>query len=245
MKPSYQSEISVEMEQTNFQAQRLYDWGALAVFLDQWNVSLSEEKKKQNESYLNLVAYHDLEAGLTADISPQNLLLRHASDALACLPILKRIQNNIASDQILRVADLGSGAGFIGIVIKIAFPEINMTLIEPLKRRFDFLNLALIALGLKEIHLIKKPIRASQEPFLFDIVIERAVAPLEKAAKIAEPLLRPKGFFIAYQSQNSGDRPISANNAAPALPLEIKEKLNYRLPVDDKNRYLIICQRGD
>ncbi len=245
MKLKYRPEISVEMKQTNLETQRLYDWAALTGFLDEWNVSLSEEKKKQIESYLNLVAYHDLEAGLTADISPQNLLLRHAADALACLPILKRIQNTVSPDKILRVADLGSGAGFIGIVVKIACPEINMTLIEPLKRRFDFLNLALIALGLKEIHLIKKPIRVNQEPFIFDIVIERAVAPLEKAAKIVEPLLRPKGFFIAYQSQNSGDRPMSADNAEPALPLEIKEKLNYRLPADDKNRYLIICQRGD
>ena len=245
MKPSYQSEISVEMEQTNFQAQRLYDWGALAVFLDQWNVSLSEEKKKQIENYLNLVAYHDLEAGLTADISPQNLLLRHAADALACLPILQRIQNSISSDKILRMADLGSGAGFIGIVIKIALPEIHMTLIEPLKRRFDFLNLALIALGLKEIHLIKKPIRTSQEPFLFDIVIERAVAPLHEAAQIAKPLLRPQGFFIAYQGQNSSAQSTPRNDAEPALPLKIKEKLNYRLPADDKNRYLILCQRGD
>ncbi len=232
------------MAETTPQSKRLYDWTPLAASLTQWNILLTPKQKNQIENYLDLVAYHDLKAGLTADIAPQNLLLRHAADALACIPALKWVKESLPTQEVLRVADLGSGAGFIGLVIKIAYPEIDMTLIEPLKRRFDFLNLALLALGLEGIHLIKKP-TLLQDSSIFDIVIERALAPFEKAVKIAQPLLKPNSFFIAYQSQDPVFEKTS-NGISPSIePMTVKEKFAYRLPSDDKNRYLILCRKGD
>ncbi len=230
------------MAKTASPSKRLYDWLPLASNLTEWNISLSPDQKNQIENYLNLVACHDLESGLTADISPQNLLLRHAADALACLPFLKSIKETYFQE-VLSVADLGSGAGFIGVVIKIAFPEIDMTLIEPLKKRFDFLNLTLIALGIKGIHLIRKP-TGEQDSVFFDVILERAVAPFHKAVKIANPLLKPNGFFIAYQSQDLTVAPTASDAPPSILPLVVKEKFNYRLPSDDKNRYLILCRKA-
>ncbi len=232
------------MMETIPQSKRLYDWAPLAASLTEWHISLTPEQKNQIESYLDLVAYHDLKAGLTADISPQNLLLRHAADALAAIPVLKRVKENFSTQEVLRAADLGSGAGFIGVVAKIACPEIDMTLIEPLKRRFDFLNLALLALGLEGIHLVKKP-NMVQSSSAFDVVLERALAPFEKAAKIAQPLLEAKGVFIAYQSQAPAFE-TTPNGTLPSIAtMTVKEKFAYRLPLDDKNRYLILCRKGD
>ncbi len=140
---------------------RVYDWAPMEASLLNWDVLLNATQRRQVENYLDLVACHNLKSGLTADTAPQTLLLRHAADALACGPILKKwISNNSQSP--LSIADLGSGGGFIGITLKIALPEIELTLIEPLKRRFDFLNLVLIALGLKGLHLTRKP--ANQAP---------------------------------------------------------------------------------
>jgi 16S rRNA (guanine527-N7)-methyltransferase len=222
---------------------RVYDWSSLDGCLLSWEVLLNSVQRRQVENYLDLVACHNLKSGLTADIAPQTLLLRHAADALACVPVLKKwLSGNFRRP--LSIADLGSGGGFIGVTLKIALPEIELTLIEPLKRRFDFLNLTLIALGLKGLHLTRKAANQSLATDLFDIVVERALAPFPKAATLAATLLKPHGIFIAYQSEiqeNPGFQEVTTfRNPSP---LAIKDRISYQLPHENRTRYLIISEK--
>lgn len=227
--------VDPSSKSADFLAKRIYDWSALDLRLEDWGISLTTAQRGQIENYLGLVACHNLKSGLTSDIAPQTLLFRHAADALAATPYLRKKASEI-SPRLLRVADLGAGGGFIGITLKIALPEIDMTLIEPLKRRFDFLNLALIALGLKGIHLTRKSAGNSPDSDSFDVVIERALAPFPKAATLALTRLKPQGLFIAYQSQVSDHFSKS---------LSLKERIPYRLPKEEKERYLIVSIKGN
>lgn len=235
--------IETEKNMRAGNAHRIYDWSPLEASLKEWGVLLNVDQRRQVENYLELVACQNLKSGLTADIAPQTLLLRHAADALACVPVIRKIMNT-HSDSEISVADLGSGGGFIGVTLKIALPEIDMTLIEPLKRRFDFLNLTLIALGLRGLHLTRKPANPKISSTLFNIVIERALAPFPKATALAETLLKPQGFFIAYQSQfDENNFNNTASLESKSSPLAIQEKVSYRLPLENKTRYLILSKK--
>src|SRR5437879_2106980 len=121
--------------------------------LESWagglGLNLDPAQWRQIEDYLRQVSEYNQKFNITSD-SGDALYLRHAADALAVLPALKR---RLGSHPSPRLLDLGAGAGFIGITLKIAWPEAEVTLLESSQKKFRFLNWAAAQLKTQGLHV--------------------------------------------------------------------------------------------
>jgi 16S rRNA (guanine527-N7)-methyltransferase len=140
------------------------------------------------------------------------------------------------------VCDLGSGGGFIGVCLKIAWPQAEVTLVEAVERKFKFLNAESARLGLPGLRVLQR--RAGDgRPYNsyesgFDCVVERALAPLDEALELACPLLKKHGLFAAFQS-------VPAEPALAGAKMRLLESLAYRRPGEEKDRYLVTYRAED
>lgn len=218
--------------------------GPLAVLAraaEDWGAPLNAAALARIESYLKSVAEKNATTNLTADDSWDDLVLKHAADGVFAAAELKRRLAGPAP----RVLDLGSGGGFVGICLKIAWPEADVTLMEAVERKYKFLNAACAALGLRGLRPLwrragdGKP-RTSYETG-FDAVVERALAPLPEALALAMPLLKAGGIFAAFQS---GD-PDVTEPALARTGAKVLDCVAYRRPGEDRDRRLAIFARRE
>lgn len=215
---------------------------ALAETARNFGIPLSPLSLQLAEGYITLLAQRNAVTNLTAETAPEALYLRHLADGFPAAAFLKKRLSMPAP----RLADLGSGGGFIGFGVKLAWPEAEVTLIESLQRKYDFLNVAAARSGLKGLRVIKARAGMGNVPAAaFDAVVERALAPLPEAVALAVPLLKPGGLFVAYQSE-------PPDLQAPALAAALRragasfvDMMPYRLPREDKDRTLAAFRRGD
>lgn len=123
-----------------------------------------------------------------------------------------------------RVADIGSGAGLPGVLIAIRRPDLEVTLIEPMARRTDFLREVVTDLGLEGVHVVRGRAEeaSSIEPRAsdFDIVTSRAVAPLDRLARWSMPLVRPGGAMLAMKGSSAADEVASHDRVLRRLGAE-------------------------
>lgn len=207
-------------------------WAELDAALRAWGVELSEDARARLTRYLDLVAEINAKTNLTADDRPEQLLLRHAADGLAGAPLLREL---LPAEP--RIADLGSGGGFIGVGLKLAWAEADVTLVESLQRKYDALNRACLAVGLPGLRPLRTRIEAGRRPAKpYDAVVERAFAPIEEALRCAKDWVEPGGHFVAWLSA-----PPDAALAGTAWKL--LESRPYRLPRESKDRFLAAFRR--
>src|SRR5262249_10187614 len=143
--------------------------------------------------------------------------------------------------------DLGSGGGFVGVGLKIAWPEAVVTLMEPLQRKFEFLNLASARLGLKGLRVVRAGAGTGNPPPPrerdFDAVVARALAPLPEALALGLPLPAPDGLFGAFQSATPDPGEAALAKALARVGARLAEAVPYRLPAESKERCLALFAR--
>ena len=207
--------------------------------LERWagglGLNLGTDQWRQLEDYLRQVSEHSRKVNITSD-SGSALFLRHAADALAALPVLRRRLGPIPNPSVL---DLGAGAGFIGITLKIAWPEAEVTLLESSERKFRFLNWASAKLETPGLHVIlgRAP-SALLDGKLFDAVLVRALASWEQSARLGLSLAKSAGgFCILYQTRPPPNPDVSVPGA------RVLEILPYRLPAETRDRHLVVLER--
>lgn len=144
------------------------------------------------EQYADLLASEGVVRGLIGPREMPRLWSRHL---INCAVVLPRVPAGAT------VADVGSGAGLPGLVWAIARPDLQVSLIEPLLRRTVFLDLAVEALGLTNVTVVRS--RAEDVHETFDVVTARAVAPLEKLGRWCLPLVRPGGVLLALKGRTA------------------------------------------
>jgi len=170
---------------------------------------ISEAELHAYRAHLHLLLEHNRAASLTTITDPAEIAIKHFLDSLICLQI-----RDIAPDE--TVADIGSGAGFPGLVLAVARPAAHYTLIEATKKRAAFLQRAVTNLSLPNVTIIPGRAEAiGRRPDLresYDLVLSRAVAPLPVLLEYSLPLTRLGGHFLAYKGpagdeelQQSGD----------------------------------------
>lgn len=128
------------------------------------------------------------------------------------------------------------------MAVKIAWPRARVTLMEPLERKFKFLNSSAARLGVKDLRVLKK----AAGPGVggdFDCVMERALAPLPEAVALALPLVKEGGFFLAYQSEAPDCELPALKKALAKAAARFVESLPYRLPKESKERHLAAFQK--
>lgn len=196
------------------------------------NIELDQDKLNQLELYYEMLIEYNKVMNLTGITEKKEVYLKHFYDSLT----LNKI---IDLNEVNTLCDLGSGAGFPGIVIKIVFPNIDITLVDSLNKRINFLNEVIKALNLKKITTISARIEeyATQHEEEYDIVTARAVAPLNVLLELGSNLIKKEGYFIAMKGNIENEPDYS--NSMKNLNLEEENKIVFNLPIENSIRTLI------
>lgn len=198
--------------------------------------NLNEIQKEQLEMYKELIQEENKVMNLTGIDDDFGIYLKHFYDSLT---IVNRI-----TDEYNKIADLGTGAGFPGIVLAIYYPNKEFHLIEPLTKRCNFLQKVIEKINLKNVKIINK--RAEDLPKeQYDLVVSRAVARLNILLELSIPLVKINGLFIALKGPQSKDEILESKNALIKLDSSIYKIDELSLPFEESTRNNIIIKKNN
>lgn len=210
--------------------------------LENIGIKLSDKQYKQFDQYYELLVEWNSFMNLTGITDYEEVLLKHYVDSLV-LHIEEIGHNN---DNISLI-DVGTGAGFPGLPLKIAHPQLNVVLLDSLNKRVKFLNQVIEELGLEGIQAIhsraedggrNKDLREQ-----FDISVSRAVANLSTLSEYNLPFVKVGGYFVAYKSGDVDDEVKNAANAVKQLGGVIERVDKFKLPYSDIERSLVFIKK--
>lgn len=199
------------------------------------HINLNDIKCKQLIQYYKLLIEWNEKINLTSITDYKDVVVKHFIDSLS-------IVNSIDMNAEYSLIDIGTGAGFPGIPLKIVFPMLDVVLVDSLDKRVKFLNIVIKELGLKNI----KAVHARAEEFghsnyreTFDICVTRAVANLAVISEYCLPLVGVGGYFVAYKSADIKDEIFDSEIAIEELGGAIEDVDIFTLPDTDIERSLI------
>ena len=178
---------------------------------------------------------------LTAITDPQEVNLRHFADSLSLLSAYD------FSDK--RVIDVGCGAGFPGLPLRLAKKDISLTLLDALAKRIGFLQGICDLLSLSDVECIHARAEelASNENYResFDIAVSRAVADLRMLCELTLPFVKVGGVFLAMKARDCDDEIKSAENAVKTLGAVFEKRVDYTLPTTDITHTVLIFRKTE
>ena len=204
---------------------------------------LTDLQKKQFQDYFRLLVEWNQHINLTAITEEDDVYLKHYYDSLA--PIL---QGYVLNEPI-SLFDIGAGAGFPSLPMKILFPQLEVTIIDSLNKRIQFLHLLAEELGLEGVHFYHgraedfaqdKQFRAQ-----FDLVTARAVARMQVLSELTIPFLKVGGRLIALKASSAEDELHQAKNALNLLFAKVLENVDYQLPNGDPRTLTIVEKKKE
>ncbi|MEQ1920090.1 MAG: RsmG family class I SAM-dependent methyltransferase [Elusimicrobiota bacterium] len=216
----------------------------LAAAAASWGEPLNAVSLENISSYLAFVREKNEEVNLTADTDWDDLILKHAADAVFAASVLRTLLPKNP-----RILDLGAGAGFIGIVLKIVWPQAEVTLMESVERKYRFLNAAATRTGLKGLRVLNRragsgaPLTAYELDH--DLVIERALAELPEALRLCAPMLGRRGLIAAFQSDEPDCAEPVLAKALAATGVKVLKSCPYRRPNEERDRRLVLFTRKE
>ena len=219
-----------------------YDLTSFKEGLRELNIELSELQFKQFIQYYEMLVEKNKVMNLTAITDWEEVVTKHFLDSLSLIKVVKDMTNVSYS-----LLDLGTGAGFPGIPLKIAFPSLRVTLIDSLNKRVLFLNDVIASLGLTDINAF----HGRAEDFAhnkdyreaFDIVVSRAVTNMTVLSEFCIPYVKTDGFFIPYKSEKVKDELKESMGAIRLLGGEVSSECEFTLPGSSLYRDLIMIKK--
>jgi len=202
--------------------------------LNKLGIKVNIEQLNQFNRYYELLIEWNEKINLTSITEKQDVYLKHFYDSATIVKV-------IDLEKVKSLCDIGTGAGFPGIVLKILFPDLKVTLIDALEKRVKFLNVVISELDLDGIETI----HARSEEYgiknreLYDVVTARAVATLPVLMEYCVPLVKTGKFFIPMKA-NISQEMISSANAIKQLNLKNIRKEEFFLPYENSNRTIIL-----
>ena len=205
-------------------------------------LSLNEEQKNSFYIfYLDLIEKNKV-MNLTSITEEKDVILKHFADSVALALAVPGLNG-----QKMKVIDLGTGAGFPGIPLAIAYPEMELTLADSLNKRILFIKEEAEKLGLKNISAVHgRAEDLARDPEFrekFDLCVSRAVANLSTLAEYCIPFIHIDGFFIPYKSVNVEEEISKSQKALHILKGTIERICHYSLPEDAGERTLVMIRK--
>ncbi len=211
-------------------------------------IKLTNSQHEAFNNYRSLLVDWNTRINLTSITDPEEIALKHFADSLAVMPYIEEVFNkatDIHTKQISLI-DIGTGAGFPGIPLKIALPNLDVTLLDSLNKRISFLDAVISQAslaGIKAVH--SRAEEGARNPVFrekFDIAIARAVANMTVLCEYCLPFVKIGGIFIAMKA-SADDELEQAKSAIQLLGGKIESNNHFLLPDSDINRSVIVIRK--
>jgi len=217
------------------------DNSAFLADLKEWNLELNNTQILQLEQYYEMLIEKNKVMNLTAITEYQDVLKKHFLDSLALSQGMQQFKGDV------KLLDMGTGAGFPGIPLKIVFPQLEITLMDSLNKRIIFLQDVISKLGLTGITAIHgRAEEAALKPEFrekFDFCVSRAVARLVSLSEFCLPFVKQGGYFVPYKSGEVEEELQEAKFAIRELGGEYRNTYEYFLPNSDIHRTLLFIEK--
>ena len=199
-------------------------------------ITLTETQQKQYDTFYELLVEWNKVMNLTGITDYEEVNEKHFIDSLS---LVKAIDIH----KVNSVIDIGTGAGFPGVPLKIAFPHLKIVLLDSLNKRINFLNTVITTLGLQGIETIhgraEDFAKQTQYREQFDLCVSRAVANLTTLSEYCVPYIKVGGMFVPYKSGEIDEEITQAKNALQILGGELEDVIKFQLPGTEIGRSFV------
>lgn len=208
-------------------------------YIKDYKITLTENQYEQFQKYFELLAEWNEKMNLTAITDESGVALKHFADSLSLLNFVDIPQNST-------LADVGTGAGFPGVVLKIARPDIKLTLIDSLNKRLVFLNEVCSQLGIDAELIHSRAEDSARDEKLresFDFVASRAVARMNVLSEYCLPYVKVGGAFCAMKGAQANEEFKESLNAINTLGGKLENKYFFELPENGGERAIAVVRK--
>lgn len=204
--------------------------------LEQLNIKLNERQKEQFHRYYELLVEWNKVMNLTGITEYDEVNEKHFVDSLAIIKV-------VDIEKIDTMLDIGTGAGFPGVPLKIVYPHLNVVLLDSLQKRINFLNTVIEELGLEKIETLhgraEDYAKKAEYREIFDLCVSRAVANLSTLSEYCIPYIRVGGIFVSYKSGNVDEEVDNSKKAVKILGGKLESVEKFQLPGTEINRSFV------
>ncbi|MCX8008807.1 MAG: 16S rRNA (guanine(527)-N(7))-methyltransferase RsmG [Patescibacteria group bacterium] len=201
-----------------------------------FDIVVNTQQKEKFALYENELLVWNARMNLTGIKTRQEIRIKHFLDSIACLLVLNRLEKR------RKLIDIGTGAGFPGIVLKILIPDMHVTLIDATEKKLAFCRHITDMLGLSNVETIheRAEVLSKNKPYKegFDVAVARAVAPLDRLIHYLLPFIHDNGVAIAMKGKNAHNEILKARIFSRTL-------IPYNLPQEDHPRYLVVLRKQE
>ncbi len=208
-------------------------------YIKDYKITLTENQYEQFQKYFELLAEWNEKMNLTAITDESGVALKHFADSLSLLNFVDIPQNS-------SLADVGTGAGFPGVVLKIARPDIKLTLIDSLNKRLVFLGEVCAQLGIKAELIHSRAEDGARDEKLresFDFAVSRAVARMNVLSEYCLPYVKVGGAFCAMKGAQANEEFKESLNAINTLGGKLENKYFFELPENGGERAIAVVRK--
>lgn len=208
-------------------------------YIKDYKITLTENQYEQFQKYFELIAEWNEKMNLTAITDASGVALKHFADSLSLLNFVDIPQNS-------SLADVGTGAGFPGVVLKIARPDIKLTLIDSLNKRLVFLGEVCAQLGIEAELIHSRAEDGARDEKLresFDFAVSRAVARMNILSEYCLPYVKVGGAFCAMKGAQANEEFKESLNAINTLGGKLEKKYFFELPENGGERAIAVVRK--
>lgn len=208
-------------------------------YIKDYKITLTENQYEQFQKYFELLAEWNEKMNLTAITDESGVALKHFADSLSLLNFVDIPQNS-------SLADVGTGAGFPGVVLKIARPDIKLTLIDSLNKRLVFLGEVCAQLGIEAELIHSRAEDGARDEKLresFDFAVSRAVARMNVLSEYCLPYVKVGGAFCAMKGAQANEEFKESLNAINTLGGKLEKKYFFELPENGGERAIAVARK--